>query len=140
MSRSSRSLYVVYGTERKVSGITFQMCIFFPLPQVLINFASVMTNVCSLRGEGHVGGCLFSCLPTATSSTQTARRGTDSGFGRFDLATVLSPSELFPSARLPFFLRPPPPLALLTRSPLNCLGFNAEAVSSPTPVCTFIFC
>lgn len=50
-----------------------------------------------------------------------------------------SPSELFPPLRRPFSLRPPPPLALLMRSPLNCLGFNAEAVSSPIPVCTFIF-
>lgn len=43
---------------------------------------------------------MFSCLPTATSSAQTARRGTHSGFGRFDLATVL-PLNSFPPSVVP---------------------------------------
>lgn len=112
MWRSSRSLYVVYGTERKVSGITFQMCRFFS-PQVLINFAFVMTTcVCSAARVTLVDVCSHACR-----QPPAAHRRPDEG-PTLDWplwSRHVSPSELFPSLRLPFFLRPPPPLALLVR-------------------------
>lgn len=136
MWRSSRSLHVVCGTERKVSGITIQMCI-SPPPKCWLILGLWWLRVFALRRGSR--RWMFVLMP-ADSHQQRTDGPTRDPLWIWPLwSRHGSPSELFPSLRRPFFLRPPPPLALLMRSPLNCLGFNAEAVSSPIPVCTFIF-
>lgn len=93
----------MWSTEQKEKCLESHFkCVYSPPPQVLINFASVMTTcVCSAARVTSVDVCSHACRQPPAAH-RPARRGTDSGFGRFDLATVLPlnsfPPSVFPSS------------------------------------------